>query len=127
MAKSTEKSRKTQNLILFQPGQSGNPKGRAKGQRNYRTIYLEALKRIGAAEGYDPQEIEDAMTVKAISKALKGDFFFYKDIHDRIHGKPKERLDLGMEGKSLADLLAIAATNGLRREAGPKPARKNKK
>lgn len=125
---SASKDRMTKGLIPFLPGQSGNPKGRAKGQRNYATIYREALERIGNAEGYTLEEIEDAMTVKAIQKAIKGDFFFYRDVHDRIHGKPKETIDLGSGGKTLFEI--IASMNG-KSSGGAKrasqTARKNKK
>lgn len=113
MAKSTENSTKSkrgnpQNLIPWKPGQSGNPKGYAKGQRHYKTIFREALKRIAQQQGCDPVDVEDAIHVKAIEKAIKGDFFFYKELNERVHGKVKEYMDVTSDGKSLADLIAFA-------------------
>jgi hypothetical protein len=72
----------------FKEGQSGNPNGRKKGQRNFATIYREALVKIAATKGLEPDDIELALAAKALEKALKGDFKFYQDIQDRIHGKP---------------------------------------
>jgi len=130
MSKSTEestvKNKKFQNLILWKPGQSGNPKGYPKGQRHYRTIYLEALKRIAKETNYSVEDVEDAMTTTAIMKAIKGDFYFYQEVHNRIHGKPKEKLDLGVGGGTLADLLT-AVSHGGKRKASSKATRKNKK
>lgn len=107
--KSSEKKKKGwQNLVPFKPGQSGNPKGRLPGQRNFRTLYHIALTRIASAQGMSPEFVEEVMHAAAITKALKGDFFFFKDINDRIHGKPKDTIDLGSGGKTLAELIATA-------------------
>jgi hypothetical protein len=60
----TEKTgEKQRNLKPFRPGQSGNPDGRPKGSRNKATLAMEALL-DGEAE---------AITRKAIEKALEGD------------------------------------------------------
>lgn len=65
----------------------GGP-GRPKGQRNYSTIYREALEKIAKIENITPEALEDEMISVAVKKARKGDAIFYKDIMDRIHGKP---------------------------------------
>jgi len=91
MAKSTDKS--TNNLRPpWKKGQSGNPKGLAKGQRNYKTIYREALIKIAEANDKTPEEIEEMMHQVGLNKALKGDFAFYRDINDRLHGKAPQPL-----------------------------------
>lgn len=113
---STENSKKKkrgnpQNLVLWKPGQSGNPKGYPKGQRHYKTIFREALKRIAEKQGCDTVDVEDAIHVKAIEKAIKGDFFFYKELNERIHGKVVEKMDVTSGGKTLADLIASANAN----------------
>lgn len=94
-------------LIPWEPGQSGNLNGRPKGQRNYRTLYRIALEKIGETEGLTADQIEEILHGVGVMKAIKGDFFFHKDIMDRIHGKPKDTLDLGSGGKSLVDLLSL--------------------
>jgi hypothetical protein len=99
-----------QNLKPFKKGQSGNPKGYPKGQRNFSTIFKEALRRIAEVKEMAPTDIEDAIHVKAIEKALKGDFFYYKELNERIHGKVTDKMDLTSKGKTLADLI-LAANN----------------
>lgn len=115
------------NLILWKPGQSGNPQGRPKGQRDYRTLYRIAMERIAEAQGMDPDHIEEIMHAAGITKALKGDFFFYKDINDRIHGKPKDTIDLGTGGKTLFELIATANAKPSGAKRSAKAPRKNKK
>jgi hypothetical protein len=41
--------RNTSGLKPFKPGQSGNPKGRPKGSRNFKTIFMEASKAVAEA------------------------------------------------------------------------------
>ena len=59
----TPKQSRTRGLRPFQPGQSGNPKGRPRGARNKATLAVEALL-DGEAE---------ALTRKAVELALSGD------------------------------------------------------
>lgn len=73
-------------VTQFKEGNAGG--GRKQGQRNFATIYREALVKIAATKGLEPDDIELALAAKALEKALKGDFKFYQDIQDRIHGKP---------------------------------------
>lgn len=88
----------------FKKGVSGNPKGLPKGQRNYATIYREALIRIAEAKHKTPEEIEDMIEEAALMKALKGHFKFSKDVRDRLHGKAIQRTELtGKDGAPLFD------------------------
>jgi Family of unknown function (DUF5681) len=60
----------------FKPGQSGNSKGRPRGQRNFRTAVREALKeKITIREGDRTRTVSkmDAIIQVTFSKALKGD------------------------------------------------------
>ena len=92
-----ETERKTENLIPFVPGQSGNPNGRPKGQRNYSTIYKEALRKIAETKDMTPEELENALIESGLMNAFKGDFKFYQDVMDRLHGKPAQSIDLKAE------------------------------
>jgi uncharacterized protein DUF5681 len=60
----------------FKPGQSGNPRGRRKGQRNVHTVVDEALsQRITIREGNRTRSVTklDAVIVTMVNAALKGD------------------------------------------------------
>ena len=65
----------------FQPGRSGNPKGRPKGSRNANTLALEAL--------LDGEA--DALTRKAVGLALQGDIAALRLCLDRILPPRKDR------------------------------------
>jgi hypothetical protein len=60
----------------FKPGQSGNPKGRRKGQRNVHTVVTETLnQRIRIREGDRTRSLTklDGWIMTLVSAALKGD------------------------------------------------------
>ncbi|WP_436642158.1 DUF5681 domain-containing protein [Microbaculum sp. FT89] len=60
----------------FKPGQSGNPKGRSKGSRNFSTDVREALKakvRVRDGEGSRKTSTQEAALMRLREKALKGD------------------------------------------------------
>lgn len=88
------------NLIPLKKGHTANPNGRPKGQRNYATIYREALMKIALANDKTPEDIETMLEETGLKNALKGNFAFWKDIRDRIHGKPVQPL-AGVDGKPL--------------------------
>jgi len=100
-----------QTLILWKPGQSGNPKGRPLGARNRKTVIMEAIKKLAAANGKTPEELEELMQAAAIQKAVKGNFFFYSELSNGLYGKITDKVDLTSGGKTLADLIASANAN----------------
>jgi Family of unknown function (DUF5681) len=60
----------------FRPGQSGNPKGRRKGQRNVHTVLAETLnERITIREGDRTRSLTklDGVILTMVNGALKGD------------------------------------------------------
>jgi hypothetical protein len=112
-------ARRLANLIPYKKGQSGNPKGRRKGQRDYRTLFWIALEHIANSTNMTPEQVEEAMHAAGIIKAIKGDFFFYQEIGNRVYGKPHEKMDLTSGGKTLADL--FLQLNANRRRGKPTP------
>jgi hypothetical protein len=60
----------------FKPGRSGNPKGRPRAQRNFRTVLNETLKeKVLIRDGEQTRRVSklDALVQVTINKALKGD------------------------------------------------------
>jgi hypothetical protein len=86
----------------FKKGQSGNPAGRPKGSRNYRTLFREAYTAIekDLGLGKNPDALLVEILKRGIKEALKGNYSFYKDIMDRLYGKPKQTIETD-EGKKL--------------------------
>lgn len=104
MAKTEKKTKKEDNLKPFKKGQSGNPNGRPKGQRNYATIYREALIKLADLNDKTPEALEEEMLSKAILSARKGDYRFYKDLLDRLYGKAVQSIDHTTAGKELGTI-----------------------
>lgn len=84
------------------PGETHNPDGRPLGQKNYSTLYREALIKIAKLNNKKPTEIELEIISNGLLNARKGDYRFYKDVLDRLHGTPVNKTELtGKDGKDL--------------------------
>lgn len=68
--------------------------GRPKGQRNYATIYREALIKLAEMNGMEPEQMETDILLKGLASARKGDYRFWKDVHDRLHGQPIKKTEM---------------------------------
>ena len=81
----------------------GNTLGGQKpeGALSFKTVLARAIKKIANDPKLNLQDPETAMVVKAMQKAVKGDFKFYKDITDRTYGKAQDQLDITSGGKPL--------------------------
>ena len=83
----------TDSSKTFKPGQSGNLKGHPKGQKNYATLRREAIIELGKLNNKTPEEIEIMLHSKGLSEALKGNYQFYKDDLDRLHGTAQNNVN----------------------------------
>lgn len=97
MAEKTGKKQDTR----FKPGQSGNPDGRPKGTRNFSTEWREFIKKVAKEQGTTPEILKSNLWKVAYKKAAEGDYQFFRDIHDRVYGKPQQHLDHSTLGKEL--------------------------
>lgn len=88
-----------QNLIPAKKGEVRNPKGYPKGQPNIKTL----IKKVWNAEITDAKgnkKIQGLLAVKAIlDKAKKGDVSAFRELCDRLEGKPiqKQQIDQKVE------------------------------
>ena len=78
----------------------GGP-GRPKGQRNYATIYREALVKLATMNNMEPEEMETDILLKGLASARKGDYRFWKDLHDRLHGQATQKTDVTSGGEKI--------------------------
>lgn len=78
--------------------------GRPTGQKNYATLYREALIKLAELNNKDPNELELEILATGIKKAST-DYRFYKDMLDRLHGMPKQ--SLGIEGELKSKIVRL--------------------
>ncbi len=78
----------------WKKGESGNPNGRPLGQRNYATIYKEALIKLAKLNDKTPEELENEIISTGLLNARKGNYAFYKDVLDRLHGQATQKTEL---------------------------------
>lgn len=118
-SKSTVKSSVRPQNKYLKPWKKGdpspNPKGKAKGQRDYATIYREALIKLGTENNKTPEDIEMEMIANGVLLGRKGDYRFYKDVLDRLHGTAVQKTDMTTGGEKLPqpliDLNALLNNN----------------
>lgn len=114
MSETIEKQSKNKNLKRgnFKKGQSGNPNGRPKGVRNFKTVIEEIFALpIDTLEedlklkilGLNPKikTIEDAFNARLVVDALEGDSYSKKEILERIHGKVTDKLDANVNTNNI--------------------------
>jgi len=82
------------NLKPWPKGVAPKGAGRPLGQRDYATIYKEALITLAKLKNCDPETIENEILRVGLSKAVQGDYKFYKDLQDRLHGMPTQKTEL---------------------------------
>ncbi len=83
------------------PGSALNPNGRPLGAESFKTIFEKALKQVASLNNRDPEQLYIEIISKGITRARNGDFRFFKDLMDRIHGKAAEKLDLTSDGQPI--------------------------
>lgn len=73
----------------LKPGQrSLNPEGRPNGAISFATKWRIFIEKVAEETNRKPEDIDEGMWRVALDKAMEGDYQFYKDIHDRLYGRP---------------------------------------
>lgn len=101
MEKNTEKPEITRNKQeirdekgRFIEGVSGNPNGRPKGSVSFATKFYKVIDKLAKQNDLTPDEIEEQLILVGYKKAKDGDYQFYRDLHDRIHGKAPQTINV---------------------------------
>jgi len=84
------------------PNPNGQKGKKGFSHKNYATLYKEALIKIGQLNNKEAAEIELQIISKGLLNAIQGDYRFYKDVLDRIHGTPVNKTQLtGEDGGAI--------------------------
>ena len=107
-------------LKPFRKGYDPRRHKKQKGEKSFRTLFKEATKKVAEALrlGKEPNAIELELIKRGIKEALKGNYSFYKDILDRLYGKPKEKVE--MESEELPIKVVIKKENSTAKEVEEK-------
>jgi len=86
------------NLIPYEKGQSGNPKGRPKGSKNRSSVAKKWLSveqdlKNPLTGDNDVMSQEDLMTLALIKKAREGDTQAYQKLLDSAYGAPVQQIE----------------------------------
>lgn len=92
------------NLIPPKKGEVRNPKGRGKGVPNSKTRLKRLLELTEDMTNPITKEIEgfsvaEQMDLAQIVKARKGDTKAYNAVMDRLEGRPKQAIDMAVDGE----------------------------
>lgn len=80
----------------------GNPGGgRPVGSLDFKTKWYKMIDKIAEANDITADEVELELVKVGYKRAKEGDYSFYRDAMDRIHGKPLQHTDITTNGKDL--------------------------
>ena len=67
-----------------------NPYGRPKNSLAFKTKWYNFIDKVAKQKNLTPQEIDEQLFTVGLKKAKEGDYNFYRDLHDRLYGKPEQ-------------------------------------
>ena len=111
----------------FKPGQSGNPGGRKKGSRNFKTIVLEVLdSEIELTEGGRTRRVPmiEALMLRQVQEGLRGHLRAIDSLLDRYERHAGQEIEQADElpEEDLALLKQAIGSSQRRQRSKPKPA-----
>ena len=77
----------------FVPGVSGNPNGKPPGALNFKTKWTKFIEKVAEQNKLTVDEVDEQLLAVAFKQMKSGDFRFWKDIQDRVHGMAKQPID----------------------------------
>jgi len=82
----------------------GNPGGgRPNGSLDFKTKWFAFVDKVAKSNNMTPEEINEQLLAVGFKKAKEGDYSFYRDIHDRVYGKPQQSLDITTDGEKITN------------------------
>lgn len=104
MEENTEITAKDVRGIPFKKGDDPrrNTAGRPQGSLDFKTKFYKVIDKLAKQNNITPEEVEEQLLLVGYKKAKDGDYSFYRDLMDRIHGRPVQKNELtGADGKDL--------------------------
>lgn len=84
----------------------GNPGGgRPKGSLDFKTKWERMVEKIAMQNNLTPEDIDEQLLLVGYKRAKEGDYSFYRDAMDRIHGKPMQPTDITSNGEGIQPIL----------------------
>lgn len=82
---------------------AGHPStgGRTLGSLDFKTKWYKMVDKLAAQNNLTPEEIDQQLLLVGYKKAKDGDYSFYRDAMDRIHGRPMQPTDITSGGKEI--------------------------
>lgn len=78
----------------------GNPGGgRPNGSLDFKTKWHIFIDKVAKQNDMTPEQIDEQLLAVGFKKAKEGDYSFYRDIHDRVYGKPMQPTDITSKGE----------------------------
>lgn len=72
--------------------------GRPKGSLDFKTKWYLMVDKLAKQNNLTPEEIDEQLLLVGYKKAKDGDYSFYRDAMDRIHGKPMQPTEMEVKG-----------------------------
>lgn len=80
----------------------GNPGGGRKlGSLDFKTKFYKMLDKIATQNGITADEVEEQILLVGYKKAKEGDYNFYRDMLDRVHGRATQPTDITTGGEKI--------------------------
>lgn len=82
--------------------------GRPSGSLDFKTKWNIFIDKVAKQNNMTPNEIDEQLLAVGFKKAKEGDYAFYRDIHDRVYGKPLQKQELsGVDGNPIESIHKI--------------------
>ena len=65
-----------------------NPEGKKAGTLDFKTKWFNFIEKVAQQNDLTPDEVDEQLLAVAFKQAKDGDYQFYRDTQDRVHGKP---------------------------------------
>lgn len=75
--------------------------GRTSGSLDFKTKWHIFIDKVAKQNDMTPEQIDEQLLAVGFKKAKEGDYAFYRDIHDRVYGRPIQPTDITTGGLPL--------------------------